>query len=107
MVVQDGKLDRWEGLYGKSIALTFNPVGKCYTNFQIKISEWILLIACYVFVGLRVYTRMFVQRQKLRLSEYVLIISAVDALGLIICEYDILKLRPTTETSADKNETVR
>lgn len=51
-----------------------------------KVAEWILLVFCYAFVGLRVYTRLFVERQKLRLSEYILIFSAVDALGLIICE---------------------
>jgi hypothetical protein len=35
---------------------------------------------------LRIYTRLLVQRQKLRLSEYVLLLSALIGLGLIICE---------------------
>ncbi|KAK2051222.1 archaeal flagellin N-terminal-like domain-containing protein [Colletotrichum caudatum] len=50
------------------------------------ISEWILLMASYVFVGLRVYTRLFRLREKLVLSDYLLILSAVNALGLIICD---------------------
>ncbi|KAG9594740.1 hypothetical protein KCU77_g3009, partial [Aureobasidium melanogenum] len=50
------------------------------------ISEWILLIAAYVLVGLRMYTRLLVQRQKLRLSEYILLFSALIGLGLIICD---------------------
>jgi len=51
-----------------------------------QISEWILLLAAFALVGLRIYTRLFVQRQKLRLSEYVLLFSALIGLGLIICE---------------------
>lgn len=51
-----------------------------------QISEWILLLAAFGLVGLRVYTRLLVQRQKLRLSEYVLLFSALIGLGLIICE---------------------
>ncbi|WQF85474.1 hypothetical protein CDEST_10488 [Colletotrichum destructivum] len=50
------------------------------------ISEWILLAASYVFVGLRVYTRLFRLREKLALSDYLLILSAFNALGLIICD---------------------
>ncbi|KAK1995323.1 archaeal flagellin N-terminal-like domain-containing protein [Colletotrichum falcatum] len=50
------------------------------------LSEWILLIASYVFVGLRVYTRLFRLREKLVLSDYLLILSAFNALGLIICD---------------------
>ncbi|KAK2008215.1 archaeal flagellin N-terminal-like domain-containing protein [Colletotrichum eremochloae] len=57
-------------------------------TFQTRenISEWILLTASYVFVGLRVYTRLFRLRQKLNLSDYLLLLSAVNALGLIICD---------------------
>ncbi|KAK1573749.1 archaeal flagellin N-terminal-like domain-containing protein [Colletotrichum navitas] len=50
------------------------------------ISEWILLTASYVFVGLRVYTRLFRLREKLVLSDYLLLLSAFNALGLIICD---------------------
>ncbi|GKT48714.1 uncharacterized protein ColSpa_08895 [Colletotrichum spaethianum] len=50
------------------------------------ISEWILLAVSYVFVGLRVYTRLFRLREKLALSEYLLLLSAFNALGLIICD---------------------
>ncbi|KAM0698125.1 hypothetical protein Q7P36_001589 [Cladosporium allicinum] len=53
------------------------------------ISEWILLIIAYAFVGLRLYTRLIVQREKLRVSEWILIAAAIDALALIICEYAI------------------
>ncbi|KAI5269385.1 hypothetical protein E4T47_07084 [Aureobasidium subglaciale] len=56
------------------------------TGKDCMISEWILLIAAYVLVGLRVYTRLLVQRQKLRLSEYILLFSALIGLGLIICD---------------------
>jgi len=45
-----------------------------------------LLLAAFALVGLRIYTRLFVQRQNLRLSEYVLLFSALIGLGLIICE---------------------
>ncbi|KAK2034862.1 archaeal flagellin N-terminal-like domain-containing protein [Colletotrichum zoysiae] len=51
-----------------------------------RISEWILLMTSYVFVGLRVYARLFRLREKLVLSDYLLILSAVNALGLIICD---------------------
>ncbi|KAL1311456.1 hypothetical protein AAFC00_004401 [Neodothiora populina] len=50
------------------------------------IAEWILLVAAWCFVALRVYTRLFVERQRLRLSEYILLFSAVDSLGLITCD---------------------
>ncbi|KEQ69838.1 hypothetical protein M436DRAFT_55048 [Aureobasidium namibiae CBS 147.97] len=56
------------------------------TGKDCMISEWILLLAAFALVGLRVYTRLFVQRQKLRLSEYVLLFSALIGLGLIICD---------------------
>lgn len=51
-----------------------------------KISEWILLAASYVFVGLRIYARLFRAREKLTWSDYLLLLSAVDALALIICD---------------------
>jgi prepilin signal peptidase PulO-like enzyme (type II secretory pathway) len=50
------------------------------------ISEWILLVLAYVFVALRVYTRLFRLRQKLDWSDWLLLVSALDALGLIICD---------------------
>ncbi|KAK0385891.1 hypothetical protein NLU13_7066 [Sarocladium strictum] len=50
------------------------------------ISEWILLAAAFVFVGLRVYTRLFRLREKLQWSDWLLLLSAIDALGLIICD---------------------
>ncbi|KAG2161875.1 hypothetical protein D6C86_09236 [Aureobasidium pullulans] len=50
------------------------------------ISEWILLVAAWSLVALRMYTRLLVQRQKLRLSEYILLFSALIGLGLIICD---------------------
>ncbi|KAJ4317224.1 hypothetical protein N0V84_007443 [Fusarium piperis] len=50
------------------------------------VSEWILLAVSYVFVGLRIYARLFRQREKLSWSEILLIISAINALGLIICD---------------------
>lgn len=51
-----------------------------------QISEWILLVIAYVFVAARIYTRLFRLRQKLDWSDYLLIASALDALGLIICD---------------------
>ncbi|KAJ4258996.1 hypothetical protein NW762_008084 [Fusarium torreyae] len=53
---------------------------------DVMISEWILLAASYVFVGLRVYARLFRAREKLAWSDILLIVSAIDALGLIICD---------------------
>ncbi|RKL43118.1 hypothetical protein BFJ72_g4531 [Fusarium proliferatum] len=50
------------------------------------ISEWILLAASYVFVGLRIYARLFRAREKLTWSDYLLLLSAIDALALIICD---------------------
>ncbi|KAH7231964.1 archaeal flagellin N-terminal-like domain-containing protein [Fusarium solani] len=50
------------------------------------ISEWILLAVSYVFVGLRIYARLFRQRARLSWSEILLIISAFNALALIICD---------------------
>ncbi|KAF6820881.1 archaeal flagellin n-terminal-like domain-containing protein [Colletotrichum plurivorum] len=50
------------------------------------ISEWIMLAASYVFVALRVYTRLFRLREKLAVSDWLLILSAVNALALIICD---------------------
>ncbi|KAG9206246.1 hypothetical protein G6514_004970 [Epicoccum nigrum] len=50
------------------------------------ISEWILLVLAYAFVGARIYTRLIRLRQKLDWSDYLLIVSALDALALIICD---------------------
>ncbi|KAH7171630.1 archaeal flagellin N-terminal-like domain-containing protein [Fusarium sp. MPI-SDFR-AT-0072] len=57
-----------------------------YKSARISISEWILLAASYVFVGLRIYARLFRAREKLTWSDYLLLLSAVDALALIICD---------------------
>lgn len=59
----------------------------CPTNTQnAQISEWILLAASYVFVALRIYTRLLRLRRKLDLSDWLLVLSALDALALIICD---------------------
>ncbi|KAF4342258.1 hypothetical protein FBEOM_3795 [Fusarium beomiforme] len=50
------------------------------------ISEWILLAVSYVFVGLRIYARLFRAREKLNCSDGLVILSAFSALGLIICD---------------------
>ncbi|KAI4607315.1 hypothetical protein J4E80_009710 [Alternaria sp. BMP 0032] len=50
------------------------------------ISEWILLIFAYCFVAARMYTRLFRLRSKLDASDYLLLASALVALGLIICD---------------------
>ncbi|KAK1625094.1 archaeal flagellin N-terminal-like domain-containing protein [Colletotrichum phormii] len=50
------------------------------------ISEWILLAASYVFVGLRLYARLFRLREKLAWSDILLVLSAINALALIICD---------------------
>jgi hypothetical protein len=51
-----------------------------------QISEWILLIFAYLFVAARIYTRVIRLRSKLNWSDWLLIVSALDALGLIICD---------------------
>lgn len=51
-----------------------------------QISEWILLIFAYLFVAARIYTRIVRLRSKLDWSDWLLILSALDALGLIICD---------------------
>lgn len=56
------------------------------TIASIQISEWVLLWLAYTFVIARVYTRLFQLRQRLDYSDYLLIASALDALGLIICD---------------------
>lgn len=53
---------------------------------HVQISEWILLAVSYVFVGLRIYARLFRLREKLAVSDWILILSAINALGLIICD---------------------
>ncbi|CAF3478201.1 unnamed protein product [Fusarium graminearum] len=50
------------------------------------ISEWILLAVSYLFVGLRIYARLFRARQKLDASDWLLVVSAFNALALIICD---------------------
>lgn len=40
----------------------------------------------YVFVAARIYTRLFRLREKLTWADWLLIASALDALGLIICD---------------------
>ncbi|KAM0388320.1 hypothetical protein ACHAQC_009678 [Fusarium culmorum] len=50
------------------------------------ISEWILLAVSYLFVGLRIYARLFRARQKLDTSDWLLVVSAFNALALIICD---------------------
>ena len=51
-----------------------------------QISEWILLVLAYVFVAARIYTRLFRLHRKLGWADWLLIASALDALGLIICD---------------------
>ncbi|KAM0331404.1 hypothetical protein ACHAQA_003077 [Verticillium albo-atrum] len=50
------------------------------------ISEWILLAVSYGFVVMRVYTRLFRLREKLTWADWLLVASAINALGLIICD---------------------
>ena len=44
------------------------------------------MILAYVFVAARLYTRLFRVREKLSWADWLLIASALDALGLIICD---------------------
>lgn len=60
-----------------------SPVPTLLTD---KISEWILLCLAYMFVVARIYTRLFHLHQRLDCSDYLLIASALDSLGLIICD---------------------
>jgi hypothetical protein len=53
---------------------------------DVMISEWILLVFSYVFVAARVYTRLFRLREKMNWADWLLIASALDAMGLIICD---------------------
>ncbi|KAK7964473.1 hypothetical protein PG988_011447 [Apiospora saccharicola] len=53
---------------------------------DVMISEWILLIVALFFVALRVYTRLLRLRQRLDWSDWLLLVSAGIALGLIICD---------------------
>jgi hypothetical protein len=45
-----------------------------------------MLIFAYCFVAARIYTRVFRLRSKLDWSDWLLIVSALDALALIICD---------------------
>lgn len=45
--------------------------------------EWVLLTLCLILVGLRVYVKLFRQHEKLQLSDYLLIVSFIDAVALI------------------------
>ncbi len=44
------------------------------------------MVLAYVFVAARLYTRLFRVREKLSWADWLLIASALDALGLIICD---------------------
>ncbi|KAF3029619.1 hypothetical protein E8E12_000869 [Didymella heteroderae] len=50
------------------------------------ITEWIFLGIAYAFVALRIYLHLFHLRKRLNWSEILLIASALDALGLIVCD---------------------
>lgn len=58
----------------------------CFFANLKQISEWILLGLAYAFVGARIFTRLFRLHQRLDASDWLLIASALDALGLIICD---------------------
>lgn len=83
--LDNGVLYRWKGLYGTDVSLFLQLFRTCTYNLD-QISEWILLAIAYVFVGLRVYARLFRAREKLAWSDILLIISAFNALALIICD---------------------
>lgn len=51
-----------------------------------QVTEWMFLIVAYAFVALRIYTHLFYLRKRLGWSEILLIASALDALGLIVCD---------------------
>ncbi|CAG9972553.1 unnamed protein product [Clonostachys byssicola] len=74
------------GPSGSEVELQDLPKGRGGIYKTERISEWILLAASYVFVALRIYTRLFRLRQKLDLSDWLLVLSALDALALIICD---------------------
>ncbi|CAH0050900.1 unnamed protein product [Clonostachys solani] len=74
------------GHAGSEVELQELPKGRGGIYKTERISEWILLAASYVFVALRIYTRLFRLRQKLDLSDWLLVLSALDALALIICD---------------------
>ena len=44
------------------------------------------MVLAYAFVIARIYARLIRLRQKLDWSDYLLVASALDALGLIICD---------------------
>ncbi|KZL72760.1 archaeal flagellin N-terminal-like domain-containing protein [Colletotrichum tofieldiae] len=87
--VELNNLKRSDVIYKSArTAVSQTPVKMAYfiDGKDCMISEWILLAVSYVFVGLRVYTRLFRLREKLALSDYLLILSAFNALALIICD---------------------
>jgi hypothetical protein len=47
---------------------------------------WILLIVAFAFISMRVYARVGRVREKLQWSEILLIVAALDALGLATCD---------------------
>ncbi|KAF0642155.1 hypothetical protein FPSE5266_10092 [Fusarium pseudograminearum] len=70
---------------GSEVELT-NLQGIYKSARDCMISEWILLAVSYLFVGLRIYARLFRARQKLDASDWLLVVSAFNALALIICD---------------------
>jgi len=48
--------------------------------------EWVLLTLCLVLVCLRIFLRLVKSRERLLFSDIILIISVIDAIGLIICD---------------------
>jgi len=61
-------------------------MGYTITGADDMAGEWVLLAVCLIVVGLRIYVRLVRLRERLLLSDIILIISVIDAIGLIICD---------------------
>lgn len=69
---------------------SFLPQQETSTN-RLKAIEWTLFALAYCLVGLRIGVRIARRQQKhVILSDCLLIASALDCLGLIICECSLI-----------------
>ncbi|KAF2139761.1 uncharacterized protein K452DRAFT_352497 [Aplosporella prunicola CBS 121167] len=72
---------------GSEVELSrMDRVDVIYKVDQVWIAEWILLVVAWAFVALRVYVRLFKLRERLSWADIILILSAIDGLGLIVCD---------------------
>lgn len=80
-----GIFHRRQRLHGR-LLLSQVEYGIADERKPFQVAEWIFLVVACAFVVLRIYAHVFCHGKKLNWSEVLLMASAFDALGLIICD---------------------